>query len=104
MTGEMRIVPQSEALRLQLAAMSGNEPYDSLTELRWRPAGQSGMRQEFMYCQAHKATAERVRALADRGDVYAGAAPRVRRQGSADAIERSWALWVDIDQPDAMSR
>ncbi|MGI8731081.1 MAG: CHC2 zinc finger domain-containing protein, partial [Solirubrobacteraceae bacterium] len=42
--------------------------------------------------------------LADRGDVYAGAAPRVRRQGSADAIERSWALWVDIDQPDAMSR
>ena len=100
----MSEIPQNEALRLQLAAMAGNEPYNSLTELRWRPAGQSSMRQEFMFCRAHKATAERVRALADRGDVFIGAAPRVRRQGSADAIERSWALWVDLDQPDALAR
>ena len=97
------VIPQDVALRLQLAAMAGNEPVASLLELRWRRPG-GPMLQEFWPVRAHKSIGERVRALASRGDVYVGAAPRVRQQGTKDAVHRGWALWTDLDEPDALDR
>ena len=34
-------------------------------------------------------------------NVYSGAAPRVRKDGTAAAVERVWTLWADLDARDA---
>ncbi|MEJ7804021.1 MAG: hypothetical protein WKH68_11735, partial [Candidatus Limnocylindria bacterium] len=101
--GKEDAIPQADALRLQIAALGGNEPVGSLLELRWRRPG-GPMLQEWWPVRAHKSIAERVRALASRGDVYVGATPRVRQQGTKDAVHRGWALWTDLDEPDALDR
>ena len=36
-------------------------------------------------------------------DVYLGAAPRCRQEGTRGAVRRSHVLWVDLDTPDAMA-
>jgi hypothetical protein len=102
MTAEQ--IPQRIALRMFLAAIAGDEPRSSLTEIRWRERPGQPMHQEFFFCQAPKAIIERVTALSTRGDVYLGAAPRVRSQGTAAAVERAWSLWVDLDEDDAIER
>ena len=35
--------------------------------------------------------------LGRRTDVYVGCAPRTRRHGGRDAIERAFVLWADCD-------
>jgi hypothetical protein len=37
-------------------------------------------------------------------DLYMGALPRTRHAGGADAVDRSWVLWVDADGQDAVDR
>lgn len=93
-------IPQNVALHLQLAALAG-QPAASWLEIRWKRPD-AAMLQEFWPARAHKAIGERVRALAERGDVYVGAAPRVRKQGTKDAVHRGWILWIDLDEPDAI--
>ncbi len=97
-------IPPADALRLYLAAIAGNEPHSSMIELRWRERPGQPMHSQFLFAQAPKAIIERVAALATRGDVYAGAAPRTRSRGTADAVERTWTLWVDLDTADAVQR
>lgn len=100
----MSAIPQDVALTAFLAAVAGNEPPSSLIETRWREGPGQPMHSEFMFVQAAKANAERVRALAGRGDVYIGAAPRTRSRGTAASIARCWTLWVDLDVDDAVQR
>jgi hypothetical protein len=45
-----------------------------------------------------------VERLTGHHDVFAGAAPRTRQSGRADAVERVWCLWVDCDSPEAVER
>jgi hypothetical protein len=54
-----------------------------------------------MICGGCGAAARTALWLAGRNDVYFGVAPRRRRAGGSDAIERAWALWVDCDSPAA---
>jgi hypothetical protein len=94
-------IPQDGALRLQLAAIAGNEPESSFLEIR--PLGPPG-RQWFVPVRALDSAASVILKLSPRHNVYVGAAPRVRRSGTADAVEHIWTLWVDCDMPEAVQR
>jgi hypothetical protein len=97
-------IPQDVALKLLLAAYAGNEPSTSYIEIRtfdpemkprvrrWMPVGELD--------QAAKQIVE----LVGRLHVYVGAAPRTRREGTADAVARVWALWADLDSRQALER
>jgi hypothetical protein len=98
-------IPQDVALKLQLAAIAGNEPRSSYFELRpldrdGRPAPRD---RAFIPVRDLDAAAQRVRELAPRLNVYVGAAPRVREAGTAQAVERVWTLWADLDGRDALA-
>ena len=63
-----------------------------------------GMSQAF-YDHGRLATAAAaITRLGRRTDVYVGCAPRRRRAGHRDAIDRVWVLWADCDTPDALER
>jgi hypothetical protein len=47
--------------------------------------------------------ATRAIALGRRTDVYVGCAPRTRRHGGRDAVERAFALWADCDGEDSVA-
>lgn len=59
------------------------------------------MRREFFDVTDTAAAARAVVRLATGTDVYVGVAPRRHRAGGKDAIEHIWALWADLDHPDA---
>lgn len=92
-------IPQEIALRLQCAAIAGDEPRSSFFELRpLDPAG----RQEFIPVGDVPTVVDRVESLREHHQLYIGAAPRTREAGTADAIERVWALWSDCDSEEAV--
>jgi hypothetical protein len=99
-------IPQGVALKLQLACVAGNEPPSSYFELRpldreGRPAPRD---RAFIPVRERDATAQRILELAPRLNAYIGAAPRVREDGTAQAVERVWCLWADLDGRDALER
>jgi hypothetical protein len=94
-------IPERDALYLQLAAIAGNEPPSSYLEIR--PLNPSGA-QEFVPVREQAVAVEQVLALRDHHQVYVGAAPRVRRDGRAAAVERVWCLWADCDGREALGR
>lgn len=96
------VIPQAVALRLQLAAIAGNEPAGGLLEVRYRLRDRPGMGQLFHAAERPESIIDSVLRLGARTDVYAGAAPRRRRHGGADAIERVWTLWADLDGQEAV--
>lgn len=95
-------IPQHWALKLQLAAIAGNEPASSFLEVRpfdrtmeparrsWAPVG-----------ELDRAVAD-VALLAGDLNVFVGVAPRTRQEGTAGAVERVWVLWADLDGPSAL--
>jgi hypothetical protein len=84
-------------LAAQLAVIAGDEPASSFFEVRTlRPAGERvwvGVQDPDRAAKV----ADAVTRLRGRHDVYIGAAPRVRRSGTAEDVERVWALWADCD-------
>jgi hypothetical protein len=98
-------IPQHDARRLLLAAIAGcgREPASSFLELRFREPG-APMRQAFYACDDVAQVAARAAVLAQQHDTYAACAPRVRRFGGAEAVERVWMLWADLDGADALER
>lgn len=90
---------QVGALRLQLALVAGNAPPAALLEVRAKTPG--GMAQRFFGVRDLDAAAAHIRDRAGRGDTYLGAAPRDRAEGGAAAVSASYALWCDLDRPDA---
>jgi hypothetical protein len=96
------LIPQREALLLQLAAIRGNEPATSLFEIRHKAHGR--MRQQFVTVDRPRDAAETIAAVADLGDTYVGAAPRTKRSGGADAVDHVWCLWADVDSRAAANR
>jgi RepB DNA-primase from phage plasmid len=90
-------IPQRDALYLQAACIAGNEPETSLFELRpLFPDGRPG-RRTFIPVTDRDAVAALVREQRESLNAYVGAAPRVREDGTAGAVERVWCLWADID-------
>jgi hypothetical protein len=98
------IAPAQCQLRLLVAAVAGNgsEPASSFIEVRpLEPVGE----QVFMPVRQLDRVVSTVERLRERHQtVTIGAAPRVRRSGRADSVERVWALRADVDTPDAAAR
>jgi hypothetical protein len=95
------VIPQDMALRMQFAAIVGNEPPSSYLEIRClRPDGGPGPR-EFVPVRELRRAVELVLSLRD-VNVYVGACPRVRESGTAQDVERCWAAWADCDTVEAV--
>jgi hypothetical protein len=97
----MTEIPQAHALRLQLVTIAGKEPAGSLFEIRSRIVT-GGMRQTFVPIRERDRAVKAIINGSRIGDVYIGAAPRVRESGTADAVERVHCLWCDCDGPEAV--
>src|SRR4051812_31909221 len=88
-------------LLVYLGALVGREPAGRL-EVR-APRG-AGMSQRVYPVHSLGAAAAAITRLARRTDVYVGCAPRRRRPGGLDAVDRVWVLWADCDSEDAVER
>jgi hypothetical protein len=85
-----------------LDVLVAREPRGGLLEIRSRiPAYPSRLRQHWYDTQRTAAAAPMILHLATRSDVYIAVAPRRERRGGKSAIERTWVLWVDLDETTA---
>jgi hypothetical protein len=80
-----------------LAALAGPCDGGELLELRYRLDDGQRMGQLFDHPTRLSGLATRAVALGRRTDVYVGCAPRTRRRGGRNAVERAFVLWVDCD-------
>jgi hypothetical protein len=86
-----------------LAALAGTAGRGELLELRYRLDDGQRMGQVFDHPDRVRGLATRAIALGRRTDVYVGCAPRTRRYGGRDAVERAFVLWADCDGEDAVA-
>src|SRR5688572_3674279 len=86
-----------------LAALAGTAGRGELLELRYRLEGGQRMGQVFDRPARVRGLATRAIALGRRTDVYVGCAPRTRRHGGRDAVDRAFVLWADCDGEDAVA-
>ena len=84
-----------------LSTLAGDARPSEFLELRYRLEN-GRMGQLFEPPQRVRGLATRTLALARRTDVYVGCAPRSRRHGGRDAIQRTFVLWADCDGEDAV--
>jgi hypothetical protein len=87
-----------------LAALAGEDTGGELVELRYRRLDDAQrMGQLFERPIRLRRMATHAIALGRRTDVYVGCAPRTRRHGGRDAVERAFVLWADCDGEDAVA-
>ena len=86
-----------------LAALAGTAGRGELIELRYRLDDGQRMGQVFDRPERLRGLATRAIALGRRTDVYVGCAPRTRRRGGRDAVDRAFVLWADCDGEDAVA-
>src|SRR5215217_7315736 len=86
-----------------LAALAGTARGGELLELRYRLEDGQRMGQVFDRPHRLRGLATRAIALGRRTDVYVGCAPRTRRHGGRDAVERAFVLWADCDGEQAVA-
>jgi hypothetical protein len=86
-----------------LAVLAGSADRGELLEMRYRLDDEQGMGQLFERPTRVRGLATRAILLGRRTDVYVGCAPRARRHGGRDAVERSFVLWADCDGEDAVA-
>jgi hypothetical protein len=86
-----------------LAALAGTAGRGELLELRYRLEDGQRMGQLFDRPDRLRGLATRAIVLGRRTDVYVGCAPRTRRHGGRDAVERAFVLWADCDGEDAVA-
>jgi hypothetical protein len=86
-----------------LAALAGTADRGELIELRYRLEDGQRMGQVFDRPDRLRGLATRAIALGRRTDVYVGCAPRTRRHGGRDAVERGFVLWADCDGENAVA-
>ena len=92
---------QATVLRF-LEALAGEAAPGELLELRYRRSDGHRMAQLFEPAHRLRRMANRAVTLSRRTDVYVGCAPRTRRHGGRDAVERAFVLWADCDGDDAV--
>jgi len=90
----------SDGLPVWINALWGAEP-TGYAELRWRTRREAGMGRSFIELRDPRLP-ELIRARGGETDVYAGVAPRARRDGTRAGIERAHVLWVDLDGAEAL--
>jgi hypothetical protein len=86
-----------------LATLAGTAGPGELLELRYRLEDGQRMGQVFDRPDRLRGLATRAIALGRRTDVYVGGAPRTRRHGGRDAVDRAFVLWADCDGEDAVT-
>jgi hypothetical protein len=86
-----------------LGTLAGAAHRGELIELRYRLDDGERMGQVFERRSRLRGIATRAIALGRRTDVYVGCAPRTRRHGGRDAVERAFVLWADCDGEDAVA-
>ena len=79
----------------------GAEPAGSFAELRWR-LRDGRMGREFVGLGDRRRLAAMIVARGRTTDLFVGVAPRVRQEGTRDAIARVHAVWVDCDDDQAI--
>jgi hypothetical protein len=87
-----------------LATLAGTSARGELLELRYRLEDGQRMGQVFDRPDRLRGLATRALALGRRTDVYVGCAPRTRRHGGRDSVERGFVLWADCDGEGAVAR
>ncbi len=97
----MPAFPGLQGLVSHLAALAGGAPGGELLELRYRHS-RGGMGQRFFPVGRPDAAATAALTLGRRTDVYVGACPRTRREGTRAAVAGGWVLWADCDGPGAV--
>jgi len=80
----------------------GAEPAGAFIEVRWRLPDRPGMGQLWHPVERRGAAIESIRSIGAGTDCFAGACPRVRREGGRGAVERGHVLWVDLDSPESI--
>src|SRR5215207_5274087 len=80
-----------------LAALAGTAGRGELLELRYRLDDGQRMGQVFDRPDCLRGLVARAIVLGRRTDVYVGCAPRTRRHGGRDAVQRAFVLWADCD-------
>jgi hypothetical protein len=88
--------PGLEATVAFASALTGDADHYELVELRYRHS-RGGMGQRFFSVARPDAVATAVAVLGRRSDVYLAVCPRIRRDGSREAIRGGWAVWADCD-------
>ena len=91
------ITTRHETAARFLAALAGSAERGELLELRYRLDDGQRMGQVFERPSRVRGLATRAIALGRRTDVYVGCAPRTRRHGGRDAVDRAFVLWADCD-------
>ena len=86
-----------------LTALAGTAGPGELLELRYRLDDGHRMGQFFDRPDRLRGLATRAITLGRRTDVYVGCAPRTRRHGGRDAVDRAFVLWADCDGEDAVA-
>ena len=89
----------TDDIQRYLRALFERDEPGAVIEVRYRQG--DGMRSAFFAHTDTTTAASTIVRLATATDVYVGVAPRVRRAGGRDAIERVWSLWADLDDADA---
>ena len=97
------------ALQLQVAAIMGSEPAGAQIEVR---CFNDNERCRMFFAPDDPALARYVATMTGEWDVYLGCAPRRavyrirdrKRDGGANALQRVWQLWTDIDTPEGTAR
>jgi hypothetical protein len=97
MTTTTTITTRHETAARFLAALAGSAERGEFLELRYRLEDGQRMGQVFERPSRVRGLATRAIALGRRTDVYVGCAPRTRRHGGRDAVNRAFVLWADCD-------
>jgi hypothetical protein len=92
----MEPIPQDVALRLQLAAIAGDERAESYLYLLTK-RGDVVVNQDFIPVRELERAAATAIDRSPLGNVYVGCAPRITRSGRKRAICRVWILPADCD-------
>jgi hypothetical protein len=89
------------ALGTYLDLLFGAEPEGAFVELRWKLHHGTGMGRDFIGVRDPRLT-NLICARGAETDLYVGAAPRARQDGTRAGIERAHVLWADVDGTDAL--
>ncbi len=90
-------------LRRYLDLLFGAEPAAAYLELRYRLLDRPGMGRLWRPVEQAATVREPIRSIGAKTDIYIGCAPRIRREGGRNAIERAHVLWVDCDSPKSIA-
>ena len=93
----------ADPLATYLGCLFGAEPSGAFLEVRWRLPDRSGMGQLWSPVEHRETAIDSIRSIGAKTDVYVGCAPRTRRYGGRDAVDRAHVLWCDADSPESIA-